>query len=95
MGSFAGRGFAEVDFGLVDLEVGRQPLALNDVAVRRQVAGVREPEAAAVGQAHELLDARTAERALADQVRALVPVERGSEELRRTRRAGRDQRSRA
>ena len=67
----------EVDVGFVHAEVRRQALALDRFPVGGQVAGIREPEAAAIREPHELLDAGPAERALADQLRALVAFERG------------------
>ena len=72
MASVAGFGSIEVDIGLVDGEIRRQAAALDELAAGRHVAGVREPEAAAVGQLHQLLEPGAAERALADELRALV-----------------------
>src|SRR5690349_6121774 len=63
-GVLLGRRFAEIDVRLVDLDVRRQTFPLDGVAGGREVARVRQPQPASIGQTNELLEARAAERAL-------------------------------
>ena len=56
---------------------------MDGVAVGREVAEVREQQAAAIGQRDEALARGAAERLLADEIGAIVVVERGGEHFRR------------
>ena len=72
----------ELDVGLVDLDVGLEALAVDGLPVRGQVACVGEPQTAALRQLDQLLKSRASERVLADQIRALVALERSGEYFR-------------
>src|SRR6478736_1081139 len=85
-----GRG-AELDVGLVDLDRGIETFAVNGLAVGRQVACVGEPQTAVLRKLDELLESSASERVLADQIRALVALERGGEYLGGSCRARRDE----
>ena len=89
VGGWSGAELCDVD--VFDLDIGFQALAVDGLAGRREIARVREPEAAVLGKLHQLLDAGAAERVLAHEVRALVAVERGGEDLGRAGRARRDE----
>ena len=89
--SFSGAVRAELDVGFLDAHVRLDALAVNRIALRREVLRVGEPQAAILGQLHEFLNAGAAERALADDIGALVAVERRDEQLRGAGGAGRDQ----
>src|SRR6476646_5579822 len=72
---------AERDVGLVDLDRGLETFAVKGLAVGRQVAGVGEPQTAVLRKLDELLESSASERVLADQIRAIVALERGGEYL--------------
>ena len=77
-----GRCLAEIDVGLRHRDVGREALVVDRDARGGEVDQVREQEARAVGQPHELLSRGAAERALADDRRPLVAGERRREHFR-------------
>jgi len=73
LGSFlGGRGLAKLPIGLFHGHIGDEALFVDGHACRRHINQVGEHEGAAVGEAHELLPRRPAERPLADDRGALV-----------------------
>ena len=70
--SFAGGGWPKSTSGCSTATSGVRPFSLIATLGRRQVEQMREHQAAAVGQPHEPLARGAAERALADERRALV-----------------------
>ena len=78
--SFSARRSAELDVGLFDAHVGLDAASVNRIALRGEVLRVGEPEPAILGQLHEFLDAGASERALADDVAAIVAIERRDEQ---------------
>ena len=78
------RGTSRGDLDGLDLHVRHQALLVNRVAGRREVAQIRQPETALVGQPHHALPCGAAEGVRADQIRAIVAGERGGKDFRRS-----------
>ena len=84
---FVGHGsvLAELDFGLLDIDVRRESRFMNGIAGWREITEIREPQSALVRQLDEPLTGGAAESVRADQFAAIIAVDRGGEHFRRSR----------
>ena len=93
IGSVVGARRAELDVRLGDIDVRLEARAVDCFTGGVQVARVREPQTAILWQLDQLLQAGATDRVFADQLRAIVTVERGREHFGGTRRSGGDEQS--
>jgi hypothetical protein len=80
----SGRLRAELYVRLVDLDVRSESLLVKDLILRREVSKMRDPKTTSVGQLHQTLTRCATKCLLADEICALIAVERRREHFCRT-----------